>query len=108
MFNTNSSNKLEREFKVAKSHGRWLSDEERKDLEPHEAIRSKVVALTGICVLLPPLWPFAVGLTLYLLFPKSFTRIGVVATIVFILGSLLLTSALLFLLWCLINGYFLF
>jgi hypothetical protein len=55
---------------------------------------------------LPPLWPFALGLTLYLLFPKTFTRVGVVATVVFLLGSLLLTSALIFLLWGLINAFF--
>ena len=106
MFNTNPSNKLDREFEIAKDQGRWLSDEERKDLEQREAIRSKLIILTGICVLLPPLWPFALGLTLYLLFPNTISRIGVVATVVFLLGSLLLTSTLIFLLWGLINAFF--
>ena len=106
MFNINSSNKLEREFEIAKAQGRWLSDEECKDLEQREKIRSKLVVLTGICVLLPPLWPFALGLTLYLLFPKTITRIGVVASVVLLLASLLLTSALIFLLWGLINAFF--
>ena len=106
MFNINPSNKLEREFEIAKDHGRWLSDEERKDLELREAHRSKLIVLTGICVLLPPLWPFALGLTLYLLFPKTITRVGVVATVICLLGSLLLTGALIFLLWGLINAFF--
>ena len=106
MFNINSSNKLEREFKIAKDQGRWLSDEEWKDLEQREANRSKLIVLTGICFLLPPLWPFALGLILYLLFPKTITRVGVVAPVVFFLGSLLLTSALIFLLWGLINAFF--
>ena len=106
MFNINPSNKLEREFEIAKDQGRWLSDEEWKDLEQREVLRSKLTVLTGICVLLPPLWPFALGLTLYLLFPKTITRVGVVATVVFLLGSLLLTSALIFLLWGLIIAFF--
>ena len=106
MFNINPSNKLEREFEIAKDQGRWLSDEEWKDLEQREVLRSKLIVLTGICVLLTPLWPFALGLTLYLLFPKTITRVGVVATVVFLLGSFLLTSALFFLLWGLINSFF--
>ena len=106
MFNINPSNKLEREFEIAKDQGRWLSDEERKDLEQREAIRSKLIILTVICVLLPPLWPFALGLTLYLLFPKTVARVGVVATVFFLLGSLLFISALIFLLWGLINAFF--
>ena len=106
MFKINPRNKLEREFEIAKDHGRWLSDEEWKDLEQHEAIRSKLIVLTCICILLPPLWPFALGLTIYLLFPKTITRVGVVAPVVFLLGSLLLTSALIFLLWGLINAFF--
>ena len=106
MFNINPSKKLEREFEIAKDQGRWLSDEERKDLEQREAIRSKLIVLTAIFILLPPLWPFALGLTLYLLFPKTIARVGVVATVVFLLGSLLLTSALIFLFWGLINAFF--
>ena len=106
MFNINPSNKLEREFEIAKDQGRWLSDEEWKVLEQREVLRSKLIVLTGICVLLPLLWPFALGLTLYLLFPKTITRVGVVATVVFLLGAFLLTSALIFLLWGLINSFF--
>jgi len=55
MFNINPSNKLEREFEIAKDQGRWLSDEERKDIEQREAIRSKLIVLTAVCILLPPL-----------------------------------------------------
>jgi hypothetical protein len=96
MFNINLSNKLEREFEIAKAHGRWLSDEEQKDLKQRETIRSKFIVLTGICILLPPLWPLALGLTIYLLFPKTITQIGVVATVFFLLSFLLLTSTLIF------------
>ena len=54
MFNINLSNKLEREFEIAKAHGLWLSDEERKDAKQREAIRSKLIVLTSIlsCCLL--------------------------------------------------------
>jgi hypothetical protein len=106
VFNINFSNKLEREFEIAKAQGRWLSDEERKDLHQHEAIRSKLTVLTGICVLLPPLWPFALGLTIYLLFPKKSSRLESSQLFFFLLSSLLLTSALIFLLWDLINAFF--
>ena len=106
MFNVNSNKKLEREFEIAKAQGRWLSDDERKELEQREKFRSKLIVLTGICILLPPLWPFAFGLTLYLLFPKTITHVGVAATIIFLLGSFLLTTALIFLLWSLINTFF--
>ena len=50
MFNISPRNKLEREFEIAKDQGRWLSDEEWKDLEQREAIRSKLIVLTGICI----------------------------------------------------------
>ena len=37
------------------------------------------MVLTGVCLLMPPLWPLALGLTLYLLFPKTLARVGIVA-----------------------------
>ena len=106
MFNINPSNKLEREFEIAKDQGRWLSDEEWKDLEQREAIRSKLIVLAGICALLPPLWPFALGLNIYLLFPKNNHPDWSRRNCFFLLSSLLLTSALILLLWDLINAFF--
>ena len=106
MFNHNSNYNLEREFELAKDQGRWLSDDERKAFEQRREIRSKLILLTGICIILPPLWPFAFGLTLYLLFPKTISRIGVVAIVVFLLGSLVVTGILIFLFWGLFNAFF--
>ena len=106
MLKPNSNNNLERDFQRAKDQGRWLSDDEQKTLEQSQEIRSKLVVLTGVCILLPPLWPFAFGLTLYLLFPKTISRVGVVATVVFLLSSLVITGILIFLLFGLFNIFF--
>ena len=102
----NNKNKLERDFEIAKNQGRWLSDDEYFVLEKRNQIRSKLVLLTGVCILLPPLWPFAVGLTLYLLFPKTISRIGVVATVCFLLSSLVVSGILIFLFLGLFNALF--
>ena len=106
MLKPNSNNNLERDFQRAKDQGRWLSEDEQKTLEQSQEIRSKLVVLTGVCILLPPLWPFAFGLTLYLLFPKTISRVGVVATVVFLLSSLVITGILIFLLFGLFNIFF--
>ena len=102
----NDKNKLERDFQIAKNQGRWLSDDEHIVLEKRNQIRSKLILLTGVCILLPPLWPFAFGLTLYLLFPKTISRIGVVATVCFLLSSLVVTGILIFLFLGLFNALF--
>ena len=102
----NDKNKLERDFQLAKKQGRWLSDDEHIVLEKRNQIRSKLILLTGVCILLPPLWPFAFGLTLYLLFPKTISRIGVVATVCFLLSSLVVTGILIFLFLGLFNALF--
>ena len=102
----NAKNKLERDFQIVKNQGRWLSDDEHIVLEKRNQIRSKLTLLTGVCILLPPLWPFAVGLTLYLLFPKTISRIGVVATVCFLLSSLVVTGILIFLFLGLFNALF--
>ena len=102
----NNSNKLERDFQIAKEQGRWLSDDEQIVLDNRNKVRSRLVILTGVCVLLPPLWPFAFGLTLYLLFPKTISRIGIVATVCFLLTSLVVTGILFFLLLGFFNALF--
>ena len=106
MLKPNSNNNLERDFQRAKDQGRWLSEDEQETLEQSQEIRSKLIVLTGVCILLPPLWPFAFGLTLYLLFPKTISRVGVVATVVFLLSSLVMTGILIFLLFGLFNIFF--
>ena len=55
---------------------------------------------------LPPLWPIAFVLTLYLLFPKTISRIGVVATVFLLLSSLVVTGILILLLVGLFNVVF--
>ena len=87
---SSSTNKLEREFKQAQQFGRWLSDEERLALEEEETKalrvieqlrqrRVRLIVLTGVCVLIPPLWGLAAGLSFYLLFPEAAKRIALIA-----------------------------
>ena len=102
----NDIKKLERDFQIAKSQGRWLSDDEQIALDNRNQIRSKLHVLTGVCLLVPPLWPFAFGLTLYLVFPKTISRIGIVATVFFLLSSLVVTGILIFLSLGLFNVLF--
>ena len=77
---------LEQDLAQAQDLGRWLSDEERLerqraeqkalvDQQDQEQHRLKLVALAIVCVAIPPLWPLAFGLTLHLLFPKTFRRL---------------------------------
>ena len=85
-----SSDKLEREFKQAQQFGRWLSDEERLALEEEETQalrvieqqrhrRERLIVLTGICILIPPLWGLAAAISLYLLFPETAKRFAWIA-----------------------------
>ena len=84
-----SSEKLEREFKQAQQFGRWLSDEERLALEEEETQalkvieqqrhrRERLIVLTGICILIPPLWGLAAALSFYLLFPETAKRFALI------------------------------
>ena len=94
---------LERELEEARLHGRWLSDDERSALaeqeREQEALaarrrdhRRKLIILTAVCVVIPPLWPAALGLTLYLLFPRTTKRLGLAAGISLLVGGLLLAG----------------
>ncbi|WP_137024874.1 hypothetical protein [Synechococcus sp. UW179A] len=95
-----SSQQLERELNKAREMGRWLSDDELEQIEHEQRLtrheqqqdaqrRRKLVFFTAICVVIPPLWPVAIGLSLHLLFPQSFRRL-----LWFAGGSLLLLALL--------------
>ncbi len=86
---------MERDFDQAKRSGRWLSDDEMQVLADQEqallveqqrvlANRRKMIVLTGVCIVLPPLWPLALLLTLVLLYPTTMKRVGVVSGVVFV------------------------
>ena len=96
---------LDHAFAQARRHGRWLADDEIAALEQQrlEAIerleqqrlhRRKLVILTVVCVLIPPFWPLALGLVLYLLFPKASKRFGLIAGLVLLAIGALLTALL--------------
>ena len=103
-------NPLEHDLQAARERGRWLSDEEQEEkdrqlrqdqLQTEQKLcrRRRLIQLTAVCVLLPPLWPLAFGLSFYLLFPKTAARIGLVAGIALLLGGLVLTVALVLVTW---------
>ncbi len=68
---------LERDLELARHHGRWLSDDEHLQLERRHLQRRKLTALLVVCVLIPPLWPMALALALYLLFPDTSRKLAV-------------------------------
>ena len=117
MAETTTENRRERELQVAREEGRWLSDDEHEAIEQQHqqrmvqdrrdsATRNKLVILTGVCVLIPPLWPVAIGLTLYLLFPKSVTKVGLVAGLFLASVGVLMMAVLVLLTMWLINLIF--
>lgn len=95
---------LELELEEARAQGRWLSDEERAEraaereagLRRQEAARRQrrtLLGLLAVSVLLPPLWPLALGLTAYLLFPRTTRRITLAALTLSAIGVVLLIAA---------------
>ena len=83
MTQPSSDNQLERDLQHAQQFGRWLSDEEMARLAEEEEVRSdvdqrrevgrrKLVILIALSVLIPPLWPLALVLTLLLSDVHSF------------------------------------
>ena len=117
MANSMASQQLERELSTAQEMGRWLSDDELRQIDHEKRLirkeqvqnsqrRQKLALFTVICVVLPPLWPVAAGISLHLLFPQTFRRF-----VWFAGGSLLLLASLgvgvgvlvLSLLWMLIS-----
>ena len=105
MSKRNPAERLEDELTRAKARGRWLSDDEQVDLDREaDAVATQVEAkhrrnrklliLTGVCMLIPPLWSLALGLTLFLLYPDTMARLGLAAAITFLVGGLLLAGVL--------------
>ena len=97
--------RLEDELDRAKARGRWLSDDEQAALdreadaeallvEAKQQRDRKLMILTGVCLLIPPLWPVALGLTLFLLYPDTMAKLGLVAAVAFVAGGLLLAGVL--------------
>jgi hypothetical protein len=96
---------LERELEQARCDGRWLSDGERQELlEEQERLRQSALAdqqrrrslliLLVVSLLLPPFWPLAIGLTAYLLFPRTTRRLTLVALALSGVGVVLLIALL--------------
>ncbi|WP_115070133.1 hypothetical protein [Synechococcus sp. UW179B] len=86
-----TTDKLEQELKQAQQFGRWLSDEERLALEEEktQALRMieqqrhrrlRLIVLTAVCLVIPPLWGIAAGLSFYLLFPETAKRLALIAS----------------------------
>ena len=86
MVDPTPQDQLEHDLAQAQDLGRWLSDDERlerqraeqqalTDKQQQDQHRLKLVALAIVCVVIPPLWPLAFGITLHLLFPKTFGRL---------------------------------
>jgi hypothetical protein len=67
---------LERDLELARFHGRWLSDDERHLLDQKRLQRRKLAILLGVCLVIPPLWPLAAALAIYLLFPATTQRLA--------------------------------
>ncbi len=102
--------KIEQELAKAQELGRWQSDDEREAEAQAEreslaqqklqtSLRLRLGVVTIVCLLIPPLWPVALALTLYLLFPRSTSRLFVAAGLgatVLVLAMLGLSALLVF------------
>lgn len=86
------SMQLERDLELARRHGRWLSDEEQVLVEQQRVYRRKLVALLVVSVVVPPLWPLALVLSLGLLFPVTTRRIALGLGVGVVLLGLLSTA----------------
>lgn len=91
---------LERDLEEALRIGRWISDDERAERElererdqrarlAQRQRRRKLLALLVVSLLIPPLWPLAIVLTLYFLFPLTTVRVAVATGLsLLVLGGL--------------------
>ena len=94
---------LERDLEMARLRGRWLSDDEQALLEAQQREREQALArqqqqrhklmlLLVVCGLIPPLWPLALALTLYLLFPDTTRRLALAAGVGLLALGVLFTA----------------
>ena len=91
---------LERDLEEALRIGRWISDDERAERElererdqrarlAQRQRRRKLLALLVVSLLIPPLWPLAIVLILYVLFPLTTVRVAVATGLsLLVLGGL--------------------
>ena len=102
MVDETASEQQEQEFQDARDRGRWLSDDEQAAVDARRLqdqlaedeqrhLRQRLVVFTLVCILLPPLWPLAFVLSLYLLFPRTAARIGLIAAVVLVTATLAAT-----------------
>lgn len=100
---------LERDLELARQQGRWISDEEQQMLLERPAptrlqralqrARGGVLVLLLIAVLLPPLWPLALWLLAWLLYPRTTLQLSWMAaglSALLLLALALVLVALLF------------
>jgi hypothetical protein len=95
---------LESELEEARRLGRWLSDDEREQIARERALldqrfaqeqrRRRSLLLLAVCLLLPPFWPLAVGLTAYLIFPRTTRTLTIVLAVLAVVGVVLMLAAL--------------
>jgi len=96
---------LESELEEARRLGRWLSDDEREQIARERALldqrfaqeqrrRRSLLLLLAVCLLLPPFWPLAVGLTAYLIFPRTTRTLTIVLAVLAVVGVVLMLAAL--------------
>ena len=108
-----SRQSIEQQFARAQELGRWLTDDELAaeaeqeslrlaEVQKQKSLRTRLMVLTAVCVVLPPLWPLALGLTLYLLFPNTSSRLFLAAGVGVILAVIAgLGLSVLLLIWLL-------
>ena len=68
-----------------------MDEEKRQQIQDQahrNQLRLRLIVLTGVSLLIPPLWPLAIGLTLYLLFPSTTRRLGLAAGLVLVAAAI--------------------
>ena len=113
MDDSTSRQSIEQQFARAQELGRWLTDDELAaeaeqeslrlaEVQKQKSVRTRLMVLTAVCVVLPPLWPLALGLTLYLLFPNTSSSLFLAAGVGVILAVIAgLGLSVLLLIWLL-------
>ena len=115
--NSASDPKLEIDLEQARRHGRWLSDDEQASLEAQERQRQQLLAtqqlhrgklllLLAVSVVIPPLWPLALAICLYLLFPVSTKRFALTAGVTLLVIGMALAALITALLVALLVALF--